>query len=569
MLKSLYIKNVALIDEVRISFAEGFNVFTGETGAGKSILIDAINLLLGGKADKNIIKAGKSSAKVEAVFSIDDNFDNGIYGVFDELGLEKEETLSLCRVLNDSGKSEYRLNGEICTLHMFKKISNLLLDIFGQHDNQQLLNNDNHISYFDMYVGNSAINKKRVLADELQKLSDINKQINSLGGDERYRAREIELLEYEINQIEEVDIKLNEDDELACRKKVLVNAEKIYNSLTGIISQFTTNHNLVDIFKQSGSVLGSLSGIDDEIDSCKSRLDSLRWETEDIVETLENVRKKIVYDENELTRIDDRLDQINTIKRKFGSSIEDVLSYYEKAKEKLDLLKNCDENLVELKNIKNNLLENIFNIAKDLHDMRVSKFKEFESKIVSELVDLGMKNAKFEIRNNYKDDLVCVENNITKNGLDDLEFLFSANLGQTPKSLDKIISGGELSRFCLAFKTILNIDDKDKTLIFDEIDAGIGGNTGSVVAKKIATISKKNQVLCITHLAQIASFADSHFKITKYEVDDATYTNIDCLKENEKESEISRMIGYIDNSNYANLHSKELLAESKKYKQLL
>ncbi len=569
MLKSLYIKDVALIDEVRIDFTDGFNVFTGETGAGKSILIDSICLLLGEKADKSLIKSGRPYAKVEAIFDIADLDGSKLLNVAKEFDIEIDETVSLSRVVNINGRSEYRLNGILTTMNVFRKISAELLDIFGQHDSFALLKADNHIAYLDKFIGAEIEKLKVDLLDKLNKLSEYNRGISRLGGDERQRSREIELLQFEINQIEDADLQEGEDDELETKRIEMINSEKIVTALHGAYDELAGGVDVVELVKNSISDLSPISGLYNDVGSLKDRLTSVRWELDDIVSSISQCINNINYSDQDVNNIMDRLEIIKDMKRKYGSTISDVLAYLEQSKIRLNMLINCDAELARLNEEKTQLLDDIYVLCTKMQDIRVAKAREFERLLLGELKDLNMPNAQFKASITMPNKDEFEESDLTKNGLSSVEFLFSANLGEAIKPLDRIISGGELSRFSLAFKAILNLDEPNKTIIFDEIDAGIGGNTGSVVGKKITRISQKNQVLCITHLAQIASFADGHYKINKLEDNCRTYTNIRLLNEGERTEEIGRMIGVIDSTEYAMLHSKELIDEANKFKMAL
>ncbi len=566
MIKSIKISNIALIDEVKVDFANGFNVFTGETGAGKSIIIDAIMLLLGGKFDKTIIKEGNTSARVEAMFEIDSsNPDSKVVQILQESGIEYDDIISLGRTININGKSEYRVNGEQTTMNTFKKVSHELLDIFGQHDNLKLLDSANHICYLDTFIGDRLAQYKGELRQSVAKLTEIKHQIAALGDSPEKRAREIEFLEYEIEDIERQNFVEGEEDELQSRRLILSNSEKIYSVLKGAIDDMESPTSMLGVLKGVTSSMGSVAGIDTAIDDCRDRLNSLRWELGDVIDVINNYVSSINYSEAELENIMSRIDLINDYKRKYGNSIADILQYLAGARDRMDRLRHCEEELAVLQSKKVECLEQIYSQSKAIHDIRVDAANTMQQMLEAELKELGMKNAEFVVRIDFPpiDDF---ESKISVDGLDTVEFLFSANLGQSVKSLDKIISGGELSRFALSFKAIMNIDEPDKTLIFDEVDAGIGGNTGSVVGKKLARISRSNQVLCITHLAQIASFADNHYKIVKNEDDERTYTTIYTLDNESKVEEISRMIGSIINISYANLHSNELIMESSNYK---
>ncbi|MBE5735308.1 MAG: DNA repair protein RecN [Clostridiales bacterium] len=567
MIKSLRINNIALIDEVMIDFDNGFNVFTGETGAGKSIIIDAITLLLGGKFDKNIIKEGCDKAKVEAVFDIDYTCeDSKIVQALEDLGVEYDNTLTLSRTIEISGKSQYRLNGDVVAMNVFKRVSNELIDVFGQHDNLKLLDSRNHIHFLDEYIGEEVEVIKSDLKGEIAVLSDINTKLRDLCDNPEKRAREIEFLQYEIGDIESKAFVEGEEEELLARKMVLANSEKIYNVTKGVIDDMESPVNILDVLKSASNALGTIAGLDKDIDDSRDRINSLRWELDDILNVISNYVSNINYSETEYEKIMDRLDVINDYKRKYGNSISSILQYLQEAKARVEDLTDCEERLDVLRSEKKECLDRIYDKSYMIHSLRVAKAKDMSSSIVEELGGLGMNNAQFAVQIDFPNKEDDYESRIALNGLDVVEFLFSANLGQSMKPLDNIISGGELSRFALSFKTVVNHNEPDKTLIFDEIDTGIGGNTGSVVGKKLTRISKCCQVLCITHLAQIASFADNHYKIVKTEDNDRTYTSLIHLDDIGRQEEIGRMIGSIINIGYANLHSIELIKESYNYK---
>ncbi len=566
MIKSLRINNVALIDEIKVDFDNGFNVFTGETGAGKSIIIDAITLLLGGKFDKNIIKEGCDSARVEALFQIDLSSKSKVIEVLNDLGVDFDDVISLSRVINLSGKSEYRLNGDITTMNAFKKVSGELIDIFGQHDNLKLLDRDNHIKFLDEYIGQDIYPLKESLKEEMLVLNSINKNIREIGDNPEKRAREIDFLKFEIEDIEKQSFIEGEEEDLLNRKQILANSEKLYNATTSSIDCMDGSNNVLDAIKYAVSQLGSVAGIDKGLDDCRERLSSVRWELSDVVDTLSQYVSSINYSDSEYEKILNRLDVINDYKRKYGNTISNILDYLSNSKKRLEMLLNCEEQLSILENEKKKILHNIYNKSIDIHNMRKNRASIMTDAIICELQGLGMPSAKLDFAINMPSLDDDFESMITVDGLDDVEFLFSANLGQSVRPLEKIISGGELSRFALSFKTVVGSKDNNKTMIFDEIDTGIGGNTGSIVGKKLTKISKGCQVLCITHLAQIASFADSHYQIVKVESDNKTTTYINRLDGDKRQAEISRMIGSIININYANLHSSELLCESHNYK---
>jgi len=432
-----------------------------------------------------------------------------------------------------------------------------------------LLDPKNHLELLDSLCGKDLIKLKEELKIELTKLKEINEAFKEFGGTEESRAKEIELLEFEISQIEDADLKLDEEETLTERRTIILNSEKIFESLKSANEDLVYNQDIQSIIKSAINALNNVKIFDSELESIVERLTNLRFELLDISELLKDKQNNSNYSESELNEIEERLDLIKDLKRKFGKSIEEIFIYLENAKAKLEKLYNCNEELVKLNKQKKAILKEIYEICLNLTELRKKYAEELKHKILAELKDLGMKNANFEVAflNEYNES--SIEKTVSEIGADKIEFMFSANLGEPVKSLSKIISGGELSRFSLAMKCIIKNSDKTKTFVFDEIDTGIGGAVGSIIAKKISKIAKTNQVLCITHLAQIASFADSHYKITKFEDDKKTYTNVALLNPQEQITEITRMIGTMENEEYAKLHAVKLLEESLKYKEKL
>ena len=568
MIKTLKIKNIALIDEVKIEFGNGFNILTGETGAGKSIIIDSLNFLLGAKADKSLIKDGTDMAFVEGVFEIDE-LNSDLIELFKEFDLDIENIVKLSRKMSRDNKNECRINNEIFTLSSYKKLTAFLVDIFGQHDNFILLDNKNHLAFLDSFCGKSLTPHKVKLVSSLKSLKDIDASLKELGGLGENREKEIELIKFEIEQIEKANLKSGEEEELADKKKLILNSEKIFDAIKEANSNLQYNVSLENYIKCAINGLNSVKNIDDDLNSFVERLQNLRYEIIDICDDLKEKEKSLDFSEDELNKIEDRLDFIRDLKRKYGNSIEDIFAYLEKSKARLVKLENSEAELNKLSVERENIIKTILDICKDIQKIRKEKAIAFEKAILSELKDLGMKSASFKI--DFKNDLSeeNIENLVNSNGADEIEFFFSANLGEPVKPMQKIISGGELSRFSLALKCVANNMDSFKTFVFDEIDTGIGGAVGSVVAKKISQISKHNQVLCITHLAQIASFADNHYKVLKFEKDDKTYTSLQLLNYDEKIVEITRMIGIMDNADYAKLHATKLIEESENFKKTL
>ena len=563
MLNKLHIQNIALISECTITFDTGFNVLSGETGAGKSIIIDALNFLLGARGDKTIVKSGEDYAKVEGWFSIDSSLTlyDGLFGLISQ---PKDDMIFLSRTFGLNGKSECKINGESYPLNILKKVGEYLVDVFGQNDHSFLLDTKQHLFFVDSI--SSKIDKfKEDLTKKLDELKEIKSRISGLGGEGAERERNIEILKYQINEIESANLKDDEEETLAERKKVLLNAEKIFSSIReidDISSSANFSVNLKLLFNQTVGLekyFGDLAGLSD-------RISSVKYELEDIISEVQRVAGNVEYDENELDFIEERLDYIGDLKRKYGKDILEIKNFLTVAKQKLDDMMNVGEVLAKLNVEKARILDEIYDLCKMMTAERQMVAVELEKGIVRELKELGMKNADFKVGflNTYNRE--DIETLCTQNGCDEVEFMFSANLGEPLKPLSKIISGGEMSRFMLAFKCVLN-STLNKTYVFDEIDTGIGGAVGTVVAKKLASIALHNQVLCITHLAQIACFSDVSFKIEKYEQNNKTYSKINPLSLDEKIAEITRMIGVGSSDEYAKLHAKELVKESETFKK--
>ena len=568
MITSLKINNIALIDSSLINFDSGFNVLTGETGAGKSIIIDSLNFVLGARADKTLIKTGKDFAKVEVVFELNE-ISEAIKEFFNSIFVEPENTIVISRYFNLNGKNECRVNGEAVSLGMLKKLSVNLVDIFGQHDNVMLLDVKNHIKFIDE-LSLEIPKLKEELKGYLNELKSINNEINLLGGLGEDKQKNIKLLEHEINEIELSNLKENEDVELLSKQKMFLNSEKLKNNLEEILTNLTGGDQSVNSqLKNANFCFNQISELSSELGDLKNRLQNSMFDLIDISDTVSTLLNRVDYSEEELNNTMERLEAIKDLKRKYGKTIPDILLYLENSKQKLNALLNSDEQLKVLLDNKNKALNNVYKTCVKLTNERKKVGEVLSQKLIKELNDLGIKNASFVVEFNNLYNEKNIENYVTLNGADNVEFLFSANAGIEPRPLSKIISGGEMSRFMLAFKCVCRDDNKEKTMIFDEIDAGIGGQIGFEVGKKIAAISKHNQVLCVTHLAQIATFAKHYYKIEKTVDNKITSSNVKVLQNEQIVEEIARMIGSIAGSEYGKLNAKELLNEANNYLEKL
>lgn len=563
MITKLHIQNIALISECTISFDNGFNILSGETGAGKSIIIDALNFLLGARADKTLIKSGEDFAKVEGWFLIDSKRSD-YNGLFELISQNEDDLIYLSRSFGLNGKSDCKINGESYPLNVLKKVGEYLVDVFGQNDHAFLLDNRQHLSFVDG-MSNKIEDLKCSLNLKLTELKNINNKIGLLGGDGVERERNIEILKYQINEIETANLIDDEEQTLLERKRILLNAEKIFFAINDI-DQISNSANFSVNLKLISNQLSSLEKYFNDINGFAERIDSVRYEIDDVLSDVERIAGNVEYSENELNAIEERLDFIGDLKRKYGKDIPTIKFFLLELKQKLDEIMNVGEALDSLNKSKALVLGEIYEISKKMTNERQGVSSKLEKGIIHELKELGMKNTDFKVAFNNTYSLNNLESIVTQNGCDEVEFMFSANLGEPLKPINRIISGGEMSRFMLAFKCVLN-KSLNKTYVFDEIDAGIGGAVGSVVGKKLATIAKYNQVLCITHLAQIACFSDVSFKIEKYEKDNRTFSKINPLSQDEKIEEITRMIGVGVKDEYAKLHAKELIKEAYEFKK--
>ena len=529
MLQTLSIKNVALISELSIDFGEKFNVILGETGAGKSIIFDSINFVIGGKLDKTLLRNGESVMRVDALFG---NLNETTISKINELGFDGEEFV-LTRTYSLDGKSTCRINGTPCVTNTLKEVGSYLLDSYSQHESIELLKTKNHLQMIDKYGANIISPLKEELKEKYSDYLLIKKQIEELGGNEFERERTKSLLEYQINEIEDANLKIGEDEEIQERLKFLNNAEKIYEAVTACEEYLNdSSSSAINTLQQSSYALSPIQI--ESINECKERLDSARYEIEDVYETLLEIKSESEFDEKEYNSLDNRLDLIKALNKKYGGNIEKTLEFVSQAKQKLNLLNDSEFLLAKLTKEKERLFEEIKNLANKLTQSRKETAKIVEEKILTELKQLGMKSSQFETKFNLL-------NEPTSNGQDDIEFVFSANKGQDVKSLSKTASGGELSRFMLAIKNIFAEIGSSQTLIFDEIDSGISGETGNIVGAKINNITQFAQIICITHLPQVAAFGDDFYLVTKVEDESSTQTKVKHLDENEIPIQIAKI----------------------------
>ena len=563
MLKTIDIQNVALIDKVSLDFSKGLNVLTGETGAGKSIIIDSLSFVLGGKASKGLIKQGCEFMKVVACFSAP--FIDDVKNILCELDIDFDDEIVISRRLNSDGKGDLRINGNIVPVGNLKKLSLLLVDIHGQHEHQKLLSDKYHLEIIDNFFKDNDIFKK--YNDIYNKLKNINKEIQKLNGSTQNQERLLDLLDYQIKEIENAEIKEKEDEELEQRKLLMQNSEKIYEGLNSAYNAFDASDTIIQSLKRASSSLSGIIKYDDSLDELIDRIDNIKYEAMDIANTLKDKRDECNFDEYEFEEVDERLDKIKQIKRKYGPTLEDVFNFFEKSKREYDEILNSRGMLEKLLKQKEGILKEVYLAALELHNLRVKVAENFEKRTNKELADLGMKNARFKVGFRDLPEERFIENNLSSSGIDEVKFLFSANAGQDLKLLSEIISGGEASRFMLALKNILADFDDINLMVFDEIDTGISGEMGYKVACKLANISKKHQVISVSHLPQICAMADKNIYVSKKVIDGNTMVSVQELDNLGALSEIARLSGGAENSQVSLSHAKELKERCNEYKK--
>ena len=531
MITSLKLKNVALIESAEINFTNGFNVLSGETGAGKSVIINGINFVLGSKADKSMIRFNQNYCEAEAVF---DNVNNSeVNAILDSLGIEIDEKIIIKRKFYIDGKGDIKINGNTVTLTMLKSLTAVLCDVYGQSEHYSLLNKNNQLKVLDNYCFNEIEPIKAQIKPLINSIKDYKKQLELGGGDERQRAYKIDLLKFQIEEIENANLIDGEEDELLSKRKILQNIEKIGNALQVVKCRFNDDSGVLDHINSSIRETSNISSFGEEYSSIYDRLYSLKAESDDILCEVENLIDGLEFDGAESLRIEERLDVIKQLKRKYGSTINDINEYLQKIKEEYRYLEEFEENSkILLKNLEESTLK-LKNLYLDLTNIRKTNAKTFALALQNELSTLGMKNAKFEIAVNELD-----YNSLSNNGVNEVEFLFSANAGEPLKTMSKVISGGEMSRFMLALKLIENTNDF--TYIFDEIDAGISGEVARIISQKFAILSKKIQIITISHLPQIVAYSDALYKIEKFDNGTNTITNVTSQDHDGKVNEIIR-----------------------------
>lgn len=557
MLKTLYLKNIALVDEAEIAFSEGLNVLSGETGAGKSVILDSIDFVLGAKADKGMIRSGQSECSVRAEFTCEPEL---LRPVLEELDLEESDTLLIVRRLNADGRGSLKVNGCPMTATMLRKLTSQLVDVHGQSEHFFLLKEANQLRLLDQIAGTER--ERAEVASLLKERRSYAEKLSSLGGDEGERERRADILRFQIDELENAALKEGEEEELTALRTKYQNAEKILGGLKTVRDALLSDGGASDAVNTAHRGLISIEKYGDYA-VLSERLENALAEIEDIGETAESLAEELDIDEREAERVENRLDEIRSLKKKYGGSVEEALNFLTRAKEELQLLENSAEECEKLKALLESNAKKLYSACEALTKKRKEGAEGFTRRVTEELRTLNIPSARFEIAfDPYTEEDLPRAN---AEGLDRVKFLFSANAGEPVKELGKIISGGEMSRFMLAVKAQLSAIGTIGTYIFDEIDAGIGGKTARVVAEKFADIAKTTQIIAVSHLAQIAAFADRQFLIEKKEEEGRTYSRIRALEEEERAGELVRLLGG-EQGGSALMHAEELLKNARAYR---
>ncbi len=554
MLRSLDIKNVAVIELLSVDFHRGMTVLTGETGAGKSIIIDSINMILGARANKELVRHGANKAYVSAVFDMPKSFSQKL----EEFGIEPEEDeIIISRELSSEGKSIARVNGCMVPLNTLREISSGLVNIHGQQDNQAVLDSSRHVEFLDLYGGNSEILEE--YKGKYKTVKQIEKEIDGLVTDEEEKLRRIDMLKFQLDEIEKAELKIGEKEGLLEERVIAQNSVRLTQGVAKAYGALYESElmSAYDGISVASDALEEIAQYEKNIQELSGRLMDVKYAVEDIAHELRGM--DLEYDQGYLNRIEERLDTIQTLEKKYGGSVEGVLDFFEKSSKELENINNSDQLLNELEEKLQREREVLKELGEKLYSRRKQAADRLSCEIEKELFGLDMEKAKFGV-------IVEHCNEFMKNGMDIVEFMISANPGEPLKALTKVASGGELSRTMLALKTVLSGCDDAGTLIFDEIDTGVSGSAAQKIAAKLWGLGKFGQVICISHQAQLAAFADNHYYIEKNIQGESAKTTVRLLKDDERKLEVARIIDGKDITQAAITHAGEMirLAEEKK-----
>ncbi|HHX87305.1 MAG TPA: DNA repair protein RecN, partial [Firmicutes bacterium] len=541
MLLQLNVSNYALIEDLSLELCPGLNILSGETGAGKSIIIGALSLLLGERATSDQIRQGEEAALIEAMFAVNPLVLPRISTIMEEAGLTMEEELIISRELSRSGRSVARVNGRAMPVFFLKELGKYLVDLHGQHEHQSLLHPEQHLELLDAFGGDSLAACRQEVADLYSRLKELMRELEALGQDSARRERQMEVLDYQIKEIAAAGLTVEEEEELLRQEKILVHAEKLSTCLLQAYTDLFSGDEsskispAADRIHAAAQLVDEAALIDSSLSPVVESLQSISTQLQDLSLELKGYIDNLIFDPSELNRIQDRLGLMADLKRKYGSTLEQVIEYGARAESELQRLQNSAELAEQLRPQIAEARQHYGHACAKLTRLRRDAARLLEQRLTQVLGELALDGAQFTVN-------ICPRDQLASRGMDQVEFMFSANPGEPVKPLAKIISGGETSRVMLALKTILARQDQIPTLIFDEIDAGIGGATIQTVAEKLSLLSRHHQVVCVTHSAQIAALADCHYLLYKEIAGERTLTRASLLKTEERRMEIARML---------------------------
>lgn len=558
MLERLVIKNIALIDSADIAFGAGLNILSGETGSGKSVILDSLNFVLGSKADKNMIRYGEAEAYVRGEFTVAPQ--SAAVKALEELDIESDGEIIITRKYSADGKGNIKINGNTVTAGMLKTVSQHLVDVYGQSEHFALLSEANQLSVIDGLCGELAADIKNALSILISEKRECLRRLKQLGGDSAERARRLDLLSYQLKEIDAAELRDGEEEELIAKRRIIENTEKIASAVSGSLGAINGDGGVSDGISAARRLMANVSEYGDDYSSVSDRLDAVLAELQDIADMLSDMADGLEFDEADARRVEDRLDLIRNLKKKYGATVEEILAFRAKAGEEYDLLSDSEAVAEKLTKRLEELDESIFGECVKLTELRKNSAESFCRDVESELKSLNISGARFEVS---FDEYEKSSANLTSvNGSDKVKFMFSANKGEPLKPLNKVISGGELSRFMLAMKACLKDLNGISTYIFDEIDAGISGITARSVAEKFTDIAKNTQIIAVSHLPQICAAGDKNFLISKAEQNGGTVTSVREIVGDAKIAEIIRLTGGGE-TEAARQHAAELIAQYK------
>lgn len=556
MLELLHIENIAIIERADISFRTGFNVLTGETGAGKSIVIDALSAVLGQRASRDLIRTGADHAFVSAVFS------HIPHGLGADLCIEDAEEWLLQREIYADGKNICRLNGRPMTVTQLRTLGNRLLNIHGQHDGQQLLDETQHIIYLDQYGRYMPL--QIAYSEKFAALQEIQSKISALQMDESEKARRIDTLQFQIKDLERANLQMGEEEELLERRNLLRNGEKFISAIQGAdycLNGDDNSEGVLSLLRQAQERLSSLRNLSGAFSQLYERLESAYSEVYDIAYTVQEKKDEFDFAPGELDIVESRCDLLYRLKKKYGATVEDMMAYLERCKQELDQIAFADDRLALLQKQHEKAMNDVLDAARELSLQRKVVAKDLEQQIIQELQELNMSSIRFEV--------AFSEKKPDASGIDEVRFLMSANVGEELRPIHKIASGGELARIMLAMKTVFSQQEQIGTMVFDEVDTGVSGRAAQKVAEKMARISRQKQVLCVTHLPQLAAMADTHFTVEKGVSGGRTFTKVQELSRLQRREELARLTGGEQISQTMVDGAEELLTAADTYKKTL